>query len=148
MQWFTGKAADEVSESTLPRESGLRWQRATAPGHYNNVGTLDLASVLGEGNRYCYAFAVTRISVRTAGTYTMTASGDDALTILRNGRLLLDQPASGPVADHMRHYKVPFEPGEHIIVAGISQKANWWQFVVRFADAKGQPTDDIVGLAL
>ena len=126
---------------------GLTWTRVCVPEHYDRFGAIDLGKVFGP-RQNCSAYVATRIEVKETNVYSMLAGGDDSLSLRCDGKLLVDDRHATCLTDTARPHLVRLEKGTHTLVARVSQQARWWQMLVRFRNADGTSTGNIVGLSM
>ena len=123
----------------------LTWREVESPAHFGHLGTIDLVKVFGL-HENCTAYLATVIEVEEAGSYRVTAAGDDTLALQCDGANVVRHEYERTITDTLRPVELKLSAGKHLLVVRVGQRAGAWQMLVRFEGRDGSVAQGITGV--
>ncbi|HUU70367.1 MAG TPA: HEAT repeat domain-containing protein [Planctomycetota bacterium] len=103
-------------------DPAVTWQAIAPEKLFNRYGTMDFENVFGNGASG-HVVLKARIRCERGGTFLWLLNSDDASKVWLDGRLAIANPRVAPAEGFLTRARVEVAPGEHTIVATVSQAA-------------------------
>ena len=152
---LAGPLRPQRSISTLLQDPAQRW-RAFAPEQlFTRYATIDFENAFGNGASGC-VYLKARIRCERGGAFLWLLNSDDNSRVWVDGNRAIENPRVAPAEGFLTRRRVEITPGEHVIVAAVSQASfpdghiyhgtqNYWVFRLRIREEEHKPAP-IIGL--